>query len=224
MLFNRSQRESDLRAEGTGFRFTNWINVWGSGEQGALMAAAAQMGRFYGFVTSSMAVMTDAKTADAQHGYEKCHGLTLAAHAGANIVTQGSGLQASLLGCAFESYVVDNDMIGSILRGIRGLEVSDDTLAADVIENMVTGEGHYLGHSQTLARMKSDYIYPEIADRQPPYDWKEAGSLDMRDRGRIKAREILGSHYPQYITDQQDQWIRERYNILLSREHMFSPE
>lgn len=192
----------------------------GSGEQGVLMAAAAQMGRYYGFVTSSMAGMTDAKTPDAQHGYEKCHGLTLAAQAGANIITQGSGLQASLLGAAFESYVIDNDMIGSILRGVRGIEVNDETLAADVIEDVVTGEGHYLGHAQTLARMKSDYLYPRVADRQPPDDWRDAGALDMRERARSIAREVLASHYPRYVDAETDRWIRSSYDILLPAEKM----
>ena len=187
----------------------------GSGEQGVLMAATAQMGRFYGFVTSSMAGMTDAKTPDAQHGYEKCHGLTLAAHAGANIITQGCGLQASLLGAAFESYVIDNDMIGSILRGLRGIEVNEATLAADVIKSVVRGEGHYLGHEQTLARMKSDYLYPQIADRHSPDEWKEAGSLDMRERARIRARKLLGQHFPQYIDREMDQRIRECFDIQL---------
>ena len=187
----------------------------GSGEQGVLMAATAQMGRYYGFVTSSMAGMTDAKTPDAQHGYEKCHGLTLAAHAGANIITQGCGLQASLLGASFESYVIDNDMIGSVLRGVRGIEVSEQTLALDVIENVVSGEGHYLGQQHTLQRMKSDYIYPQIANRQSPDDWKQAGSLDIYQRAKIDAREILQNYYPELLTPAQDRWIRKCYPILL---------
>ena len=187
----------------------------GSGEQGVLMAASAQMGRHYGLVTSSMAGMTDAKTPDAQHGYEKCHGLALAAHAGANIITQGCGLQASLLGAAFESYVIDNDMIGAVLRGVRGLEVNDETLAADVIETVVTGEGHYLGHQQTLARMKSDYYYPEVADRQSPNDWKDAGSLDIRERARNRAREVLQSHFPSHLSPELDARIRAGFDILL---------
>jgi trimethylamine--corrinoid protein Co-methyltransferase len=192
----------------------------GSGEQGVLMAANAQMGRFYGMVTSSMAGMTDAKTPDAQHGYEKCHGLSLAAHAGANIITQGCGLQASLLGAAFESYVIDNDMIASVLRGVRGIEVDDETLSADVIEAVVTGEGHYLGQAQTLARMKTDYVYPEVADRQSPNDWKDAGSLDIRERARIKAREILASHFPNSLSRELDDRIRAEFDILLPRSAM----
>ena len=195
----------------------------GSGEQGVLMAATAQMGRYYGFVTSSMAGMTDAKTPDAQHGYEKCHGLTLAAHAGANIITQGCGLQASLLGAAFESYVIDNDMIGSVLRGVRGIEVSEETLSIDVIEQVVDGEGHYLGQQQTLQRMKSDYIYPQIADRQSPDDWKQAGSLDMCQRAKTAATEILQNHYPDLVTPDQDRWIRDRYSILIPESMMHRP-
>ena len=192
----------------------------GSGEQGVLMAAAAQMGRYYGLVTSSMAGMTDAKTPDAQHGYEKCHGLALAAHAGANIITQGSGLQASLLGASFESYVIDNDMIGSILRGVRGLEVNDETLAADVIETVVTGDGHYLGHQQTLERMKADYYYPETADRQSPDDWKEAGSMDMMARAHEQAVSVLQSHFPRLIDEATDARIRAEFDILLPPELM----
>ena len=192
----------------------------GSGEQGVLMAANAQMGRYYGFVTSSMAGMTDSKLPDMQHGYEKCHGLTLAAQAGSNVISQGCGLEASLLGAAFESYVVDNDMIGAILRGVRGIEVNDETLAVDAIESVVSGEGHYLGHPQTLERMKSDYLYPDIADRQPPHDWEVEGSLDLRERGRRIAREVLASHFPEYVDAEHDRWIRERYEILLPREAM----
>ena len=192
----------------------------GSGEQGVLMAACAQMGKYYGFVTSSMAGMTDAKSPDTQHGYEKCHGLTLAAHAGSNLISQGCGLQASLLGAAFESYVLDNDMIGVVLRGVRGIEIDDETLAVDVIESVVKGEGHYLGHAQTLARMKTDYLYPEVADRRTPYEWEESGALDMRERARLVAREILAKHYPAYINAEQDRWLRERHQILLPAESM----
>ena len=192
----------------------------GSGEQGVLMAANAQMGRYYGFVTSSMAGMTDSKLPDMQHGYEKCHGLTLAAQAGSNVISQGCGLEASLLGAAFESYVVDNDMIGVVLRGVRGVEVSDETLAVDAIEAVVRGEGHYLGHPQTLERMKSDYLYPDVADRQTPHDWEVEGALDIRERGRIVARQVLASHFPEYLTPQQDSWVRERHDIRLPRAAM----
>ena len=192
----------------------------GSGEQGVLMAAAAQMGSYYGLITSSMAGMTDAKVPDAQHGFEKCHGLTLAAHAGANVITQGCGLQASLLGCAFESYIIDNDMIGSVLRGVRGVEVNHETLARNVIDHVVNHEGHYLGEPQTLERMETDYYYPKVADRESPADWQDKGGLDIRERARLMAKDILHSHYPDHIAPELDQTIREKFNICLAVNHI----
>lgn len=189
----------------------------GSGEQAILMAAAAQMGRFYDLPTSSIAGITDAKIADAQHGYEKDLAVSLAAHAGSNLITQACGMQASLLGVSLEAYVADNDMLGSILRSVRGVEVSAETLATDVIAEVCRGEGHYLGHVQTLSRMKSDYVYPVIGDRRSPLEWEADGATDLRTRARERAKEILSTHYPDHLDDAVDRTLRERYALLLSR-------
>jgi trimethylamine--corrinoid protein Co-methyltransferase len=189
----------------------------GGGEQAILMAAAAQMGRFYDLPTSSIAGITDAKIADAQHGYEKNLAVSLAAHAGSNLVTQACGMQASLLGVSLEAYAVDNDMLGGILRTIRGVEVSAESLGADVIAEVCMGEGHYLGHAQTLDRMKADYVYPRIGDRQTPADWEAEGGTDMRSRAIEHTRELLANHYPDHLTDAVDHKLRERFEILLSR-------
>ncbi|MEM7067432.1 MAG: trimethylamine methyltransferase family protein [Pseudomonadota bacterium] len=192
----------------------------GSGEQAILMAAAAQMGRYFDFPTSSIAGITDAKIPDAQHGYEKNLAVTLAAHAGSNLITQACGMQASLLGASLEAYVIDNDMLGGILRSIRGVEVSAENLSADVIREVCLGEGHYLGHLQTLGRMKSDYTYPVIGDRQSPREWQEAGAEDMRSRAKKHTLELLQTYYPHHLAAETELLLRERYEVLLTREQM----
>lgn len=189
----------------------------GGGEQAILMAAAAQMGRFYDLPTSSIAGITDAKLADAQHGAEKTLAVGLAAHAGSNLVTQACGMQASLLGVSLEAYVADNDMLGNILRTVRGVEVTPENLAADVIAEVCRGEGHYLGHPQTLARMKADYAYPALGDRRTPRDWEADGAPDLLTRARRRAREILAGHYPDHLPDAVDRTLRARFDILLTR-------
>ena len=63
--------------------------------------------------------------------------------------------------------------------------------------------------------MKSDYLYPAVADRQPPGDWQQAGARDMRERARLVARDVLQTHFPEYIDSAHERWIRERYDILL---------
>ena len=194
----------------------------GGGEQAILMAAAAQMGRFYDLPTSSIAGITDAKLPDAQHGSEKNLSVSLAAHAGANLITQACGMQASLLGASLESYVVDDDMLGGILRSVRGVEVTAQTIAAEVIKEVCRGEGHYLGHPQTYARMKRDYVYPQIADRQTPSQWQDAGAQDVLQRARQRTQEILATHFPQHINAEDDAYIRENYPVMLPPEMMKS--
>ena len=189
----------------------------GSGEQAILMAGAAQMGRFYDLPTSSIAGITDAKLPDAQHGYEKGLAVTLAAQAGANLVTQACGMQASLLGASLESYVIDNDMLGAIMRSIRGIEATEENLSAQVIANVSLGEGHYLGHPDTLARMKADYTYPDLADRQTPADWQATGGLDIYERAKVRVRDILNDHMPRHIPEDIDRALRDRFDILLDK-------
>lgn len=187
----------------------------GSGEQAVVMAAAAQMGRHYGIPVAAIAGYTDAKIHDAQAGYEKNLSVTLAAHAGCTMISHACGTLASMLGCSLESFVIDNDMLGGVLRSVHGIEVNDDTLATDVIRDVVSGAGHYLGHPQTLERMESDYVYPRIADRQDPESWAESGQRDMLDRARDAVQEILDDPAPSHIPSDVDASLRRDFDIML---------
>ncbi len=189
----------------------------GGGEQAILMAGAAQMGRHWDLPTSSIAGITDAKCLDAQYGAEKSLAVAIAAHAGSNIVTQAAGMMSSLLGVSHAAYISDNDLLGNILRTIRGIEATPENIAADVIKAVCEGPGHYLGEHHTFGRMKSDYFYPEIGDRRTPREWEEDGAKPIADVAREKAREILRSHFPKHISDTLDDKLRASFDIRLSR-------
>ncbi|MFP6740234.1 MAG: trimethylamine methyltransferase family protein [Alphaproteobacteria bacterium] len=193
----------------------------GSGEQAVLMAACAQMAQYYDLTGGIAGGMTDSKVPDAQAGYEKGYTNALAGLAGGNLVYESAGMHASLLGCCFESYVIDNDIIGSVLRTVRGLEVTDETLSVEAIrEACIGGPGHFLGSNQTLELMERDYIYPEVGDRSSPKEWAENGSTDIRQRARAKVQEVLASHYPSHIDEAMDDRIREKFDVKLPRKEM----
>ncbi|WP_138933439.1 trimethylamine methyltransferase family protein [Roseovarius arcticus] len=192
----------------------------GSGEQALLSAACAQMAGFYDLPNSVPAGMTDSKLPDMQAGGEKGYTISLAAHAGASMIHECAGMHGSLMGTNFESYVLDNDLIGAILRTVRGVEVTEDTLSFDVIRDVVLGEGHYLGHPQTFSRMKTDYLYPKIADRRSISAWEDAGARDARDVARDTVQQILAEHYPAHIPEAVDRQLRENFNIILPRDRM----
>ena len=192
----------------------------GSAEGAVAMAATAQMGQYYGFANSTIAGATDSKIADAQSGYEKALTVALAAQAGSNLVTQASGMQASLMGCALESYLIDNDMLGAIMKSLAPIEVSEATLAIRAIDEVARGEGHFLGRSETLQRMQSDFVYPQIADRRSIEEWEADGARDIRAVAIERTREILARHYPAHIDAELDARIRARFDIRLPRELM----
>ncbi|NQY61255.1 trimethylamine methyltransferase family protein [Cognatishimia sp.] len=203
--------------------FSNWPFVidlrtgafaGGSGETAVLNAASAQLSNWLGLPSGVASSMTDAKAIDAQYGAEK--GLTsmAAALAGGNLIYESSGMTSSLLGASFEGFVLDDEMHSNTYRALRGIEVSEDSLGFDAICEAVLGEGHFLGGQQTLEAMERDYFYPDLADRDDPKAWTDAGSVDAWTRARERAKTILAEHHPTYLTPEQDAEIRARFNIL----------
>jgi trimethylamine--corrinoid protein Co-methyltransferase len=189
----------------------------GSGEEALLMAATVQMGRYYDLPNSVAAGMTDAQIPDVQHGYEKGITLALASLAGANRICEAAGMMGSLMGCSFESLVIDNEILGMVLRATRGIEVNDETLSVDVIRESVIDPGHFLGHSQTMEYMESEYLYPDpaLVSRDPADAWEQRGSTDLFARSQVMAEEILRQHHPRYLEESMDEAIKSRYPIRL---------
>ncbi|MEM9783309.1 MAG: trimethylamine methyltransferase family protein [Pseudomonadota bacterium] len=202
--------------------FSNWPLVvdlrtgafaGGSGETAVLNAASAQLSNWLGLPSGVASSMTDAKAIDAQHGMEKGITSMAAALAGGNLIYESSGMTASLLGASFEAFVLDDEMHSHTYRALRGIEVSEETLGVDAICAAVLGEGHFLSDQQTYSAMERDYFYPSLADRDAPNAWAEKGATDAWSRARLKAREILETHRPSYLSEAQDDEIRARFPI-----------
>ena len=191
----------------------------GSGEQAVLTAASMQMARFYGLPSSTIAGATDSKLPDAQSGYEKCLTVAQTVQAGANIITQACGAQAALMGISLAAMVIDNDMLGAILRATAKVDISPETLNATSIDAVATGAGHFLGEADTYARMHTDFLYPEIADRTSIEVWQDAGSRDIRKVAEDHVNRVLSNHHPYYIDPESDQPLREELPIRLERPH-----
>jgi trimethylamine---corrinoid protein Co-methyltransferase len=209
--------------------FSNWPLVsdlrtgsfsGGGGEEAVMTAASAQISQFYGLPGGVGAGMADSKLPDNQAGYEKGITTALAGLAGANLIYEGAGMLASLMACSFEAFVIDDDMLGSVLRAIRGIEVNDETLSFERIRAAVEGPGHYLGSEQTLTLMETEFVYPKLGDRSSTDQWEAGGGRDIRDRARERVREILRQHYPVHIDPAVDEEIRRRYPIVLPAQDM----
>ena len=188
----------------------------GGGGEGAIAnAAAAQLLAHVGLPSTVSAGMTDAKVADAQAGYEKGYTVAQAALAGADMINLSAGMLGSIMVASPEALMIDNDMCGAILRSTAGFEVSSTTLDLDEIERVVTGDGHYLGEPSTLARMKSDYVYPTLGDRKSVDDWLSDGGRSIWDRACAATEEILRADPPQHLPRAAEAEIRAHFPIRL---------
>ena len=97
-----------------------------------------------------------------------------------------------------ELLIIDNEILEGILRFVRGFEVSDDTLALDIIRKVGSG-GHYLAQKHTLTRFMKEHWMPKISDRRTYDAWKKAGEKDTLKVAREKVKEILATHKPEPI-------------------------
>src|SRR3546814_15472943 len=78
-----------------------------------------------------------------------CSSDLAAALAGSNYIHHSAGFLESLLTVAYEQYVIDNDVNGSIMRMLKGIEVTEESLSLDVIDDVCKGPGHFLGQDRT---------------------------------------------------------------------------
>ena len=180
------------------------ISAFGAPESGLVVAGAAQMLRFYnipsyGSITSSESILIDAQT-----GYEIAWTAQLPMMAGVNLVN-GVGLINACVGCSLEKLIVDNEVLGGIKRILKGIEVSDESLAVDVIEAVGPG-GHFLAQKHTREHLRSERWFPAISNRLGLQEWKKE-KLDLWQRARREAKKIVESHRPEPLQKEVEEHI-----------------
>ena len=138
-------------------------------------------------------------------GHEKTLTGLIAALAGANLI-YGPGMLESGITFDFAQLVLDNEFAKMIKHTVKGLGVSKETLAADVIKEVGPAKD-FLTHNHTLMHMRSQ-SQPELIDRKGIEDWRAAGGTDIYARAAEKAQTILANHKPEPLTDAVSKKIR----------------
>jgi trimethylamine--corrinoid protein Co-methyltransferase len=185
----------------------------GSAEQALLTAGCAQMHRFYDIPGGAAAGISDSKLPDMQAGWETGITNVLAGLSGLNMVYEAVGMHASLLGFCLESLVLGDDVLGQVLRTVRGIDVTEDSTSIEAMKAVcLGGPGHYLGSDQTLALMQTEYIYPTLGNRMSPKEWNEANRPMLLDQAIARKNDILSKAQIQ-IDPAVDAAIRADYNI-----------
>jgi trimethylamine--corrinoid protein Co-methyltransferase len=190
----------------------------GTIEMGLMQAGVAQMAQYYKLPLYSTGGMSDSKLPDIQAGYEKALTSLLVGLAWGNFIHDAAGPLEFCMSVAYEQYVIDSEIIGMVMRAIRGIEVDDETLALSAIKEVGPG-GNFLIHSNTLRHMRTEVFNPRVADRQIRQKWEAGGAKDARQRAREIAKDILLHHEPSAWDKRLDEQICRRFpNIALEEQ------
>ena len=65
--------------------------------------------------------------------------------------------------------------------------------------------------------MKSDFYYPEIADRKSLEEWADSDQLDMGKRADYQALKILQEYWPNHLSRETTDFLSKRFPLDLNR-------
>ncbi|MFC2070582.1 trimethylamine methyltransferase family protein [Chloroflexota bacterium] len=165
----------------------------GSIEMGLLNAAGAQMAQFYKLPYYATGGMTDSKVLDSQSGYESSLTTMLCALAGSNFIHDAAGLMEFAMTVSLEKFVIDNEILGMIMRAVEGIKVDDDTLAYDLIKQVGPG-GNFVTARHTRQYMRKEHYQPVLSDRNSREDWESAGKKSTWEKASETVKQILDNH------------------------------
>ena len=169
--------------------------VSGSVEMGLINAGAAAMAQYVGLPNYTTAGMSDSKIVDTQNGYEKALTSALVALSGSNFIHDAAGLVEFASTASYKQYVIDDEIIGMVMRAVRGIEVSDETIAIDAYQRVGPG-GNFLSDIHTVQWMRREHYIPKLSDRQLRINWEKSGKPIVEEKAKWIGKTILRDYKP----------------------------
>lgn len=144
----------------------------------------------------------DSHYIDFQLGYEKGIASVLAAVSGASVINVPGGIHGELTYHPVQS-VLDNDVMGMIGRFLEGVQVTDETLAIDVINEVGPIPGFFLTTAHTREWWRKEQFLPQVADRLTYPEWLKQGKKSALDYAKERVEDILAAYEPPLPADKE---------------------
>jgi trimethylamine--corrinoid protein Co-methyltransferase len=106
---------------------------------------------------------------------------------------------------SFAQIVCDNEIAASIRRLRKGFEVSEDSLAVDVVSSAMESTHNFLGQKHTMRYLRSgEVLLTALAERGSWESWEANERAGMAERAQAMAMNILQNHEVPVLTDDQE--------------------
>ena len=191
--------------------------AYGAIEQSMLNIASAQLAKFYRIPCRGTAGITDSNLVDVQAGIESatsilCQGLT-----GFNFIHASAGGMEGTVTASYEKLIIDEEMIGKTLRFLKGIEVSETSLALDVIRE-VGPRGNYFAHMHTVENYRKEHFLTRLSQRNKYDVWMSKGKNTLSKAAHEKAQNTLRYHHPKPLDEKMEKDLLDILKSVEKRE------
>ena len=138
--------------------------------------------------------MSESKLPDQQAAAEAALTLLVASLGGVNLIHDMGYLESGLCGSLVQ-LAIANELVGWIERFMDEIEVTDETLALDLIDE-IGPDGDFLGTTHTRNHYR-EHWYPDLFDRDVFANWQNAGGKSLAERAAQRIDRILAEHVPE---------------------------
>ncbi len=157
-------------------------------------ALGADFAHFLGLPMFAIAGCSDSKAVDQQAAAEAALTLMTDVLCGGNIVHDLGYLESGLTG-SLAQLVICDEILGWLEHFVRGLEITDETLALDLIDE-VGPDGQFLDSEHTFQHFR-ELWYPGLLDRNNYDGWLADGGKTLAERAAERVAVILAEHRPE---------------------------
>jgi len=165
------------------------VMPYGAPELALLCSAETELAHFIGVPAWSTGGVSDAKLIDEQAALEGAMSILTAGLSGADLIHNVGFLEGCKTG-SLEYLVLMDEAIGWAKRVLRGIDISPETLAVELIGDAGPG-GSFLSTEHTLRHFKTEFWFPSLLDRQPHDRWRRSGGKTTQQRVQDKLNKLL---------------------------------
>ncbi len=177
----------------TVFDMSTGVAMLGSPENALMQAALGQLGsEFYRLPVEVNAFCADGVISE-QIVFQKASSALMACLSGVNLLCHAGTIDTALAASPVH-LVIDDEIMATMHRMRRGIEVNDDTLGLDATVR-IGPRGNFLMDPHTLKYLRSEeHFRPSIFDRNSSQAWYAKGAKGLEQKAREKELDILAKH------------------------------
>lgn len=197
------------QSHGCDLRFV--VPTVGSPEQCLLFSAVKALGNYYGLPVRTGGSSCDAKQVDMQAGVESFSTMYASLQSGTDLVVHACGGMDSDNTLSYDKFIYDEEVILSVQRILRGIEVSKETLLAEDIAAIEPG-GQFISASlkKSMKLYRDDLVVLHVPNRFAHSSWLSKGAESITQKTKRMYEKRLAD-YCQPELDKERRKILEKY-------------